>query len=99
MKAMALGALNHSITKGQGNIAGLLGEELVLWFLPQSKEKNTYDYDVVYDGVKIDVKAKRTTVIPKPYFECSVADFNTKQKCDIYLFARILAEKETYPHG
>ena len=38
----------------------------------------------------IDVKTKRTTVTPKPDYDCSVAAFNTKQKCDKYVFVRVL---------
>ena len=51
---------------------------------------NTYDYDIVSkSGIKYDVKTKRCTSEPKPFYECSVANFNTKQKCDRYAFVRI----------
>jgi|14BtaG_2_1085337.scaffolds.fasta_scaffold105294_2 hypothetical protein len=52
--------------------------------------KNTYDYDIILkDGTRIDVKTKERTVDPKPYYEVSVADFNTTQKCDRYYFVSI----------
>jgi hypothetical protein len=89
-KAQELGRLNNSITKGQGNLAGFLGEEMVASYL-NSNVDNTYEYDLIIgNNKKIDVKTKRTTVKPRPNYDCSVAAFNIKQKCDAYVFCRIL---------
>tara|TARA_Y100000385_G_scaffold277144_1_gene323739 strand:+ start:334 stop:816 length:483 start_codon:yes stop_codon:yes gene_type:complete len=87
-KSREMGEINNSITKGDGNIAGFLGEE-VANFLIKGEVTNTYDYDIIKDGRKYDVKTKRCTSQPKNYYECSVAAFNTKQKCDEYVFVRI----------
>ena len=88
--AKELGKLNNSIEKGAGNLAGFLGEIIVRETFGY-KSESTYDYDLVdQSGLKIDVKTKRTTVTPKPNYECSVAAFNTKQKCDKYVFVRVL---------
>jgi hypothetical protein len=38
---------------------------------------------------KIDVKTKRTIVMPKENYLCSISSFNIKQKCDFYFFCRI----------
>ena len=90
--AKELGRLNNSIEKGGGNLAGFIGEILVRETLGYKRE-STYDYDLVDPkGLKIDVKTKRTTVPPKPDYDCSVAAFNTKQKCDKYIFVRILSD-------
>ena len=86
-----MGQLKNSITKGQGNIHGFLGEIIVSKFLG-IEISNTYDYDMVFNNTKIDVKTKRVTTPPKDYYECSVADLNTKQKCDVYVFTRILKD-------
>ena len=89
-KANQMGTIKNSITKGQGNIAGFIGEEIVLNYLNE-KDNNSYDYDLILkDGRKVDVKTKRTTVKPRTNYDCSVAAFNTKQKCDVYIFCRIL---------
>ena len=89
-KANQMGTIKNSITKGQGNIAGFIGEEIVLNYLNE-KDNNSYDYDLILkDGRKVDVKTKRTTVKPRINYDCSVAAFNTKQKCDVYIFCRIL---------
>ena len=88
-KARTMGELNNSITEGDGNIAGFLGEE-VANIVIDGTINNTYDYDVVSkSGIKYDVKTKRCTSPPKPYYDCSVANFNTEQKCDRYVFVRI----------
>ena len=83
-----MGILNNSITKGKGNVIGFLGEIIVAEELGISLN-NTYDYDLVFNNKKIDVKSKRVTSAPRDYYECSVADLNTKQKCDFYVFTRI----------
>ena len=87
-KAREMGKINNSITKGDGNIAGFLGEEIANELI-KGDINNTYDYDIIKDGITYDVKTKRCTSKPKPYYECSVAAFNTKQKCDYYVFVRI----------
>ena len=86
-----MGTLQNSITKGQGNVHGFLGEIITSRFL-KSKLSNTYDYDIIYNNLKIDVKTKRVTTPPKDYYECSVASLNTKQLCDVYVFTRILKD-------
>jgi len=87
-KARKMGKLRNSITRGDGNIAGFLGEE-VANSLICGEINNTYDYDIIKDGKTYDVKTKRCTGEPKDYYECSVASYNTKQKCDEYIFVRI----------
>lgn len=88
LKAEEMGRLNNSIRSGAGNMVGFIGEEVVAEILGAT-EANTYDYDLIKDGLTIDVKSKQTSVPPKPDFECSVADFNTKQNCDLYAFVRV----------
>jgi hypothetical protein len=47
--------------------------------------------DIVLDDfmTTVDVKTKETACAPKPHYSCSVADYNTKQKCDYYAFVRV----------
>jgi hypothetical protein len=77
-KARTLGRLHNSITKGGGNIAGYIGQMLVAEYL-KANEPDNYDFDVEKDGIKYEVKTKRCTSKPKPEYDCSVSDFNTKQ--------------------
>ena len=45
-KSEEMGRLNNSITKGKGNLAGFLGEQIALQILG-GKWSNTYDYDLI----------------------------------------------------
>ena len=94
-KSKEMGQLNNSITRGQGNIAGFIGEEVARYVL-KGAENNTYDYDLITDkGLRVDVKTKRTSVKPRDYYECSVAALNTKQDCDYYAFVRVHNDMHT----
>ncbi len=89
-RAEALPLLNNSIRKGQGAVVAYLGEAVAKRVL-NGKVKDTYDYDIVYgDNTKVDVKTKERTVAPKEHYNCTVADFNTKQECDEYAFVSVL---------
>ena len=45
-RAKELGILRNSISKGMGNVAGMLGEEIVLKVLG-GKLESSYDYDII----------------------------------------------------
>jgi hypothetical protein len=95
-KSIDMGKIKKSITEGDGNIAGFLGE-LVANKVLGGTIQNTMDYDIVLDdGTTIDVKTKRCTSAPMPYYECSVAAYNTVQKCDKYAFVRVEYVKTKY---
>lgn len=88
-KAKELGVLPNSITGGVGNVAGFIGDAVVHHYTG-GRIEHTYDYDVVIpDGRHVDAKTVQTTVRPKHEYLCSVADYNTKQKCDLYAFVRV----------
>lgn len=90
-----MGTLNNSITSGEGNLAGFLGE-VILAELLEAQHANTYDSDLRLDnGKTIDVKTKRTRCKPLDHYECSVAAYNTKQRCDFYAFCRVNNEMDT----
>ena len=90
-KAAAMGQLKRSMTRGQGNLAGFVGEEIanaVLNGTFANEEKNI-DFDLVLpDGRTVDVKTKRTSVKPLPHYECSITTYY-QQKCDLYAFVRV----------
>lgn len=88
-RAKELGKIKNSITNGEGNLAGFIGEQVVSDYY-NFRIENTYDYDLLDAcGRRIDVKTKRTTVKPKDYYECSIAAYNTSQNCDAYFFVRV----------
>lgn len=95
-KATSMGTLNNSITDGEGNLAGFIGEELANQII-NGEISNTYDYDIIKGKVKYDVKTKRCTSAPQSHYECSVAAFNTKQACDVYVFTRVWFDPKRRP--
>ena len=91
-KSKEMGVLNNSITYGDGNLVGFIGEQIAKQILGGT-ERNTYDFDLVLpSGVTVDVKTKKTGVAPKEHYDCSVAAFNTKQRCDYYCFVRVKSD-------
>lgn len=90
LKAEKLGELKNSITRGQGNMAGYIGELVVLKILG-GELKNTRDFDILFENdIKADVKTKRCATPPQEHFDCSISNYNTKQNCDRYIFVRVL---------
>ena len=88
-RAAKLPKLKNSIRNQKGKLVGLLGEEIVKKFLgiPVKQDKASYDYDLIdWGDQKIEVKTKERSVAPKPEYECSVALYNAKQDCDLYVF-------------
>lgn len=90
-------ALNNSITKGKSNTYGAIGEVVILEYLrknkdPLSENKGNFHYDIICENEKWEVKTKRTRVKPKSYYLCSVPAYNTSQKCDYYVFVRVLED-------
>ena len=84
-----MGKLNNSITKGEGNIAGFLGEMMVAQYL-KYKRQNTYEYDLISpDKKRYEVKTKRCGFKPELNYTVSVCALNTSQQCDAYIFVRI----------
>ena len=96
-QADALGSLRHSIRGGKGNYVGFLGEEAVraVTGAPRRDEstdmKAVYNHDMVApNGTKLEVKSKEVTSCPKPFYDCSVCNWNPRQACDCYVFVRVL---------
>ena len=98
IKSKEMGPLRNSILKGDGNIAGFIGEQIALEYLGGTWE-NTYSYDIILpDGRKVDVKTKRTSTKPRPHYDCSISSsswnvrYTTKQRCDMYAFVRVMKD-------
>jgi hypothetical protein len=94
-KAQEMGELRNSIRRGSGNLAGFLGEEIVLAAWGGSESHNTYQHDITFEGTSFEVKTKDRTVAPRAGYEASVANFNTAQRADFYVFVSLYRVKET----
>lgn len=88
MMSEEMGVLNGSITKGAGNKAGFLGEVCAAKYL-KADHKNTYQYDLILpNGKTVDVKTMRSKFMPLLSYNVTISNWNTKQKCDYYVFTR-----------
>ena len=97
-KAKSLGQINNSILKGKGNFAGYLGEEAVAAYIDadiisNDKGDAKYGHDLSKSDRRIEVKTKRRTVEPKPFYDVSVAASSRhqadKKGLDLYIFVSI----------
>ena len=88
-----LGELNNSIRSGQGNFIGYLGEIVVGECFGWTHDSQ-FDYDLITTaGKKLDVKTKERTVSCLDSYFATVADYNTEQKCDGYVFTSVYQNK------
>ena len=85
-----LKVLNNSITNGEGNIAGYIGQ-LAFVQLFNGEHSDTYDYDISHPELgKVEVKTKRQSVnYVNLNFEGSISDYNPNQKYDHAAFFRV----------
>lgn len=92
-------ALNNSITEGESQIYGALGEVMVMDFLRSLNKPvqyiGSYDYDLEINGKKIDVKTIKTDKEPTNDFNANISAFNTRQQTDFYLWCSV-AESMNY---
>lgn len=98
-KAKQLGEINNSITKGAGNVAGYLSEIALCKHLGCKNVScdpgdYKYDFDLLKNDKKIEVKTKRRTVDPQPHYEVSIAESSKHQQTDFYAFMSITFSKK-----
>jgi len=83
-----LGGIYNSITKGDGNYAGRLGELALAKHLGVEVEDHK-DYDLIYNDSKVEVKTKRRATKPKPNYTVNIASTSKHQKPDTYAFLSV----------
>ena len=87
-----IGELPNSILEGEGNIYNAVAVQVFercLGLTAITSKPNRYHYNLEHDGRKIELKVKVVNSEPRSYYETSIADSNTNQKCDDYLFGRV----------
>lgn len=99
-KKMLHNTLNRSITGGARNLMSTIAELYyldVMSYIPHITDieyPRSMDYDVLLNGIKIDVKAKQRTVPPRPDYMASIVAYSKeKQKCEWYAFCQINVTK------
>ena len=93
----------NTILKDGESFAGFLFEEAFLKYFPESrlvnqtsKSRNKFNYDIIFQGKKCELKAVRRTVEPKPYYACSVNKYTSKHQIpEKYVFSSIEYKGET----
>lgn len=82
--------LKGSVTRGEGNKVGALGEIIVLdTYNNVAEYVGDYHYDLIIKDKKIDVKTKKQNVPPLMEHKANIFAYNIKQKCDFYCFVAI----------
>ena len=84
-------SIHNSITSGESNIYGAMGEVLFASIAEGTYEPSK-DFDFVTRFGTVDVKTKRTTVPPRPDFFCSVAATSLHQRPDWFYFVRVMED-------
>ena len=91
--------LRNSITKGDSQIYGAIGEIVVWDWLcnagVETEYHGTFDYDLFAEDVSIDVKTKKVKVPPQNEHNASVPAYNTKQKTFMYFWVYVLEDMST----
>ena len=89
-RAARMGVIANSITGGEGNLAGFVAEETLVQLIPDAfLIDGNPNFDIVIgNDLTFDVKTKRTTVIPRANYECSIATTSLHQNCDGDVFCR-----------
>ena len=82
--------IKNSIMSGERTFEGCLGEVIVAQYL-NAKYITTYNFDLMHNGKRLEVKTKVRTVLPKTFYEVSIANYNTRQLCDNYIFVSLLS--------
>jgi len=90
-KSDDMGVIKGSIRGGGGNMIGFLGEELVKKQF-NIDDSNTYQWDLQYNNKKLEVKTKERNVYPKPFYNATIFNWNTTQKCDYYIFCSVFKD-------
>lgn len=98
-KLYSFNELKNSIKNGEGNLLGAIGE-IVAFDYYQEQDKlvihsGDFNFDLLIDGSKIEVKTRESNTPPKGHYECNISLFNAEQDCDYYLFLDIDSSHST----
>jgi hypothetical protein len=85
--------LKNSITNGESQVHGALGELIAMQVL-ELRENHVdyvghYDYDLICNGKRIDVKTIKSNHEPKDEYNANISAFNHTQQTDYYLWCYV----------
>lgn len=96
--------LKNSVTQGESQIYGAIGEIVVLDYYEKhgvhAEYVGSYDYDIIIANKRVDVKTKKVNNPPQLEHNATIPAFNTLQKTDIYYFVYVTTDmKKAYLVG
>lgn len=105
-RSVSAGKLNKQTIheNGEGKLVGFVAEiytEMLLSRLFPDKTlqvfaDKSYDYDLMLDNLKIDVKCKQRVVALRSDYDVSIAAYSAKvQECDVYAFCSVTVDRAT----
>ena len=78
-------------------IVGYIGEQMVMDFLKIETLDDQFNFDLTYEGKRLEVKTISCKFKPYPHYLCTVNSHNLdgihKQSADYYVFLRILNDQ------
>lgn len=94
-KAKHQGLLKNNQSGTRGVINGLLGEICLYKYIKKNNievlHSNTKDFDFLINHLKFEIKTKQTRSLHlKSFYTNRVSSHNPNQKCDYYIFLRIM---------
>ncbi len=89
-------ALNKSIMRGGCNIIGALGEVMIQDIFVHQDTASTYDYDLIIDNDRIDVKTVKVANKPNKFFNAKIPAYQKFQETDYYFFGFVTADLTEY---
>ena len=89
-------ALQKSIMRGGCNIIGALGEVMIQDIFVHQDTASTYDYDLIIDNDRIDVKTVKVTNKPNKFFNAKIPAYQKFQETDYYFFGFVTADLTEY---
>lgn len=90
-EAKELGVLNGSISHGEGNFKGKLGEIIIRDLLNATRTDDEHNYDLLSPtGIRLEIKTSgtRKTYLDNGYWN-RVNCANLRQKCHVYVFCAV----------
>lgn len=93
----------NSIRKGKGHYFAKIGELAIAekfgWKHIDTFHADTEAILTNGEGRKVEIKVKERNVPPRGHYNATVANANTKQACDYYLFASTISDEVVYVLG
>lgn len=85
--------LKNSISKGESQLHGALGELIAMQVLDLRDNYveyvGDYNYDLICNGKRIDVKTIKSNHEPKDDYNANISAFNHTQQTDYYLWCYV----------